>query len=83
MRLYFLNLFDLCCTIHAISRGAMELNPLMRNIPFMVAWKVLGIGFLCWVLNHFAKGGNMVARQGIRICTAAFAAVNMWHIANL
>jgi hypothetical protein len=83
MILYILNLFDLCFTLHAISRGAAELNPLMRNIPFMVAWKVLGIGFLCWLLNHFANGGNMVARRGLKICTAAFAAVNLWHIANL
>lgn len=83
MILYTLNLCDLCFTLHAISRGATELNPLMRNIPFMVAWKVLGIGFLCWLLNHFAEGGNMVARCGLRICTAVFAAVNLWHIANL
>lgn len=83
MLLFFLNLFDLCCTLHAVSRGTMELNPLMRNVPVMVAWKVLGVGFFCWVLNHFAKGGNMVARRGIRICTAAFAAVDLWHIANL
>ena len=62
MILYILNLFDLCCTLHAISGGVMELNPLMRDIPVMVAWKVLGVGFFCWVLNHFAKGGNMVAR---------------------
>ena len=83
MLLYLLNLFDLCCTLHAVSRGAMELNPLMRNIPVMVAWKVLGIGFLCWVLNHFAKEGNVVARRGIRTCTAVFATVDLWHIANL
>lgn len=83
MILYILNLFDLCCTLHAVSRGATELNPLMRNIPVMVAWKVLGVGIFCWVLNHFAKGGNMVARWGMRICTAAFAAVDLWHIANL
>jgi hypothetical protein len=61
----------------------MELNPLMRNIPFMVAWMVLGVGFFCWVLNHFADDGNMVARWGRRICTVAFAAVDLWHIANL
>jgi hypothetical protein len=35
------------------------------------------------VLNHFADYGNMVARWGRKICTAAFAAVNAWHIANL
>ena len=83
MLLYLLNLSDLAFTLHAISRGVTELNPLMRNIPFMVAWKVLGIGFLCWVLDHFAKGGNMVARWGLRILTAVFTAVNLWHIANI
>jgi hypothetical protein len=81
--LYTLNLCDLCFTLHAISRGETELNPLMRNIPVMVAWKVLGVGFFCWVLNHFAEDGNMVARWGMRICTAAFVAVDLWHIANL
>lgn len=80
---YILNLIDLCFTLHAISTGVTELNPLMRNIPFMVAWKLLGVGFFCWVLDHVAKGGNMVARWGLKVCTAAFAVVNLWHIANL
>lgn len=83
MTLYILNLLDLAFTLRAILIGATELNPLMRNIPFMVAWKVLGVGFFCWLLDHFANGGNMVARRGLKICTAAFAAVNLWHIANL
>jgi hypothetical protein len=82
MFLYLLNLFDLAFTIHAVSRGVMELNPLMRNIPFMVAWKVLGIGFFCWVLEKLAKNFR-VSRWGIRICTVAFAAVDLWHIVNL
>ena len=83
MLLYLLNLFDLCCTLHAVSRGAMELNPLMRNIPFMVAWKLLGVGFFYWVLNHIADNGNMAARWGRRICTAGYAALAAWHIVGI
>lgn len=83
MALYILNLCDLCFTLHAVSRGVTELNPLMRNIPFMEAWNVLGVGFFCWVLDHIATAGNMAARWGRNICTAAFAAVNLWHVANL
>lgn len=79
---YILNLIDLCFTLHAISKGATELNPLMRNIPFMVVWKVLGVGFFCWLLEKLAKNFR-VAWWGRRICTAAFAVVNLWHIANL
>ena len=82
MILYILNLFDLCFTLRAISKGATELNPLMRNVHFMVAWKVLGVGFFCWVLEKLAKNFR-VARWGLKICTAAFAAVNVWHIVNL
>lgn len=82
MFLYILNLFDLCFTLHAISIGARELNPLMRSVPVMVVWKVFGVGFFCWVLEKLAKNFR-VARWGMRICTAAFAAVNLWHVANL
>ena len=79
MTAYALNLLDLCFTLHAIAHGATELNPLMRSVPVMVVWKVLGVGILCWVLKNLAKQSR-TARYGLRICTAAFAAVDLYHI---
>lgn len=55
MTVYTLNLIDLAFTLYALHMGVKELNPLIRNIPVMVVWKVLGIGLLCWVLNHIAR----------------------------
>lgn len=40
---YPLNLFDLVITIYALSIGCTELNPLMRSVPVMVAYKVIGM----------------------------------------
>ena len=35
---YALNLIDLSCTLWALHGGAVELNPLMRSVPFMVCY---------------------------------------------
>ena len=48
MTAYLLNLTDLAFTLHALSHGAVELNPLMRSVPVMIAYKVVGVGALCW-----------------------------------
>ena len=80
MILYLLNLADLLFTIHAIRHGGTELNPLMQNIPFMIAYKVFVIGFLLWVLT---KVNSRLARFGLNVCTAVFAVVNVWHIYNI
>jgi hypothetical protein len=83
---YTLNLADLFLSIHAIHNGATELNPIMQSVPVMVVWKVVGVGFLCWLLQVLAtdiRVGSRVrkmARNGLRICTAVFAAVNLYHI---
>ena len=52
MTAYILNLLDLAFTLHALSHGATECNPLMRCVPIMVAYKVLAVGGLCWWLSH-------------------------------
>ena len=86
---YILNLIDLLFTLHAIHNGAAEINPLMQSVPVMVAWKVVGVGFLCWLLQVLATDKRVgcrvrkLARNGLRICTAVFAAVCLWHIFNL
>lgn len=71
---YLLNLFDLAFTLYAVSIGCTELNPLMRSVPVMVAYKVIGVGVLCWVLHHYG------ARRGLRLCTAVYAAVCAYHL---
>ena len=76
---YTLNIIDLALTLYALSLGCAELNPLMRSVPFMVAYKVIGVGVLCWVLHHFAEGGNKAARWGLRVCSAVFAAASIWN----
>ena len=89
MTAYILNLLDLLFTLHAIHNGAAEINPLMQSVPVMVAWKVVGVGFLCWLLQVLGKDIRVpirvrkLARNGLRICTAVFAAVCLWHILNL
>ena len=77
---YTLNLFDLAFTLHALKYGACELNPLMRNIPVMVFVKVFIVGLLCLFLESRTEP---LARKGLWICTAAFVAVNIWHIVNI
>ena len=79
---YALNILDLLFTLHAIANGATELNPLMRSVPVMVAWKVLGVGILCWVLKSLAKQSR-TALWGLRICTAVYAAVDLYHIYSI
>ena len=80
MTIYVLNLFDLLLTLHALKHGAVELNPLMRNIPVMVFVKVVVVGVLCLFLEIRPEP---LARRGLRIGTVAFALVNIWHIVNI
>lgn len=76
---YLLNLLDLALTLHALNHGGVELNPLMQNPAVMVAWKTVGVGVLCAVLHHFARSGDKVARWGLNLCTAVYAAVCVYH----
>ena len=82
MILYFLNIMDLAFTLHALRHGAAELNPLMRSIPNMLAWKVGVMGVLCCGLELLAIK-YQVARRGLKVCTAIYAAVNVWHLAGI
>lgn len=74
MTLYLLNLADLLFTLHAIRHGGVELNPLMRCIPFMVFYKTIVMGALIWWLRK---------RINLLPLTAVFAVVNVWHIYNI
>lgn len=72
---YALNILDLLFTLHALSHGAVELNPLMRNVPFMVFYKVAVVGALLWWLRK--------RKVNLLPLTAVYAVVNLWHIVNI
>ena len=74
---YPLNLLDLCFTLYAQQP---EANPLMQNIPFMVFYKVVIIGVLCWWLH---RRSEPIARYGQKMLAVVYAAVNLWHVMNL
>lgn len=80
MRAYLLNILDLCFTLYALRHGAVELNPIMRCEPVMITYKLVVVGALLWWLS---RRSEPVARRGLKICTVAFAMVNLWHILNL
>ena len=80
MTLYALNLLDLAFTLHALRHGGVELNPLMQCVPLQIIYKVFVVGALCWWLSRRTE---RAARVGLGVCTAVFAAVNVWHIWNL
>ena len=51
--------------------------------PELLADKVIVVGGLCWVLHHFAEGGNKAARWGLRICAAVYTALCIYHFYGL
>ena len=83
MTAYLLNLLDLAITLYALSIGCAELNPLMQPMPIMIFYKLVVVGLLCWVLQHFAEGGNKAARWGLSICAAVYTALCIYHFYGL
>lgn len=79
---YALNLIDLAFTLHALGRGAVELNPLMQSVPVMLGYKVGVAGLLCCCLEVLAIK-YQVARRGLRALAAVYAAIDIWHIINI
>jgi hypothetical protein len=77
---YLLNLADLSFTLHALSHGAEELNPLMRSVPIMIFSKIIVVGALLWWLSKIEEP---IAKKGLWIVTAYFGAIVLWHIYNL
>ena len=80
MTAYILNLLDLVFTLHALSRGAVEANPLMQYIPIMIIYKIIIIGILCWWLSRRTEN---IAQYGLKIMTAIYAIICFWHIFNI
>ena len=85
MTAYILNLADLLLTLYALSRGGVELNPLMRSVPVMVAWKTVGVGVLCWMLQVLAYDKRVpakpkrLARRGLILCTVVYTVLLFYH----
>ena len=78
--LYALNLIDLACTLYAISIGATELNLLMSSVPVMVVYKLVVVGLLAAWLS---RRRERIARFGLRVCTAVYAGIAVYHLVCL
>ena len=86
MAAYLLNLLDLGFTIHALSHGAAELNPVAYAMyaahPMIYAtYKIIVVGALLWVLHRLRE--YRPPRFGLKVATAVFAVVDLWHSVNI
>ena len=77
---YTLNLLDLFCTLWALHGGAVELNPLMRSVPFMVCYKVVIVWALLWWLSLRRERS---ARYALYVAAVVYGAVDLYHAFNL
>lgn len=76
MTAYFLNLFDLACTLEALRQGVKEANPFMQSVPVMIFYKIVIVGgLLLWLSNRPERA----AKWGLRGCTAVYAVLALWH----
>lgn len=75
-----LNWIDLFCTLLALRRGAVELNPLMRSVATMVWYKIAIVPLLVLVLSW---QGTKEARRALGICTIVYGAICVWHAVGL
>lgn len=80
MTAYTLNLLDLAFTLYALKHGGVELNPAMRCVPIMIAYKTVIVGALCLWLT---KRTEPLAKYGLWAITAVYAGIIIWHLANL
>ena len=76
---YILNLIDLFLTLYALDNGGVELNPLLQSVPVMVAWKVVGVGVLCYLLHHFRERTKLI-QWGLNLCTVVYGALCIYHL---
>lgn len=75
-----LNWLDLICTLIALRRGCVELNPLLRSVVTMIWYKGAVVPLLALWLN---SQGTQEARRGLRICAVVYGAVCLWHAVGL
>lgn len=77
---YALNLIDLSCTLWALRHGAVELNPLMREVTVMVVYKVIIVGMLLWWLS---RQRERAARYALCVAAVVYGAVDVYHMINI
>ena len=77
---YVLNLLDLSCTLWALRHGAVELNPLMREVTVMVGYKVIIVWALLWWLSTRRE---RAARYALYVAAVVYGAVDVYHIINI
>ena len=77
---YALNLIDLSCTLWALRHGAVELNPLMREVTVMVGYKVVIVGALLWWLS---RQRERAARYALYVAAVVYGAVDVYHMINI
>lgn len=77
---YALNLIDLSCTLWALRHGAVELNPLMREVTVMVGYKVIIVWALLWWLSLRRE---RAARYALYAAAVVYGAVDVYHIINI
>nr|DAZ48000.1 MAG TPA: hypothetical protein [Caudoviricetes sp.] len=77
---YALNLIDLSCTLWALHGGAVELNPLMREVTVMVGYKVIIVWALLWWLSTRRE---RAARYALYVAAVVYGAVDVYHIINI
>ena len=77
---YALNLIDLSCTLWALRHGAVELNPLMREVMVMVGYKVVIVWGLLWWLSTRRE---RAARYALYVAAVVYGAVDVYHMINI
>lgn len=77
---YALNLIDLSCTLWALRHGAVELNPLMREVTVMVGYKVVIVGALLWWLS---RQRERAARYALYVAAVVYGVVDVYHMINI
>lgn len=77
---YALNLIDLSCTLWALRHGAVELNPLMREVTVMMFYKVIIVWVLLWWLSTRRE---RAARYALYVAAVVYGAVDVYHIINI
>lgn len=77
---YALNLIDLSCTLWALRHGAVELNPLMREVTVMVGYKVIIVWALLWWLSLRRERS---ARYALYVAAVVYGAVDLYHVINI
>lgn len=77
---YALNLLDLSCTLWALRHGAVELNPMMREVTVMVGYKVIIVWGLLWWLSTRRE---RAARLALYVAAVVYGAVDVYHIINI